>query len=118
MQVNQNTTPFFFLGKTHRQNMHNLFRTISSKEPGKKGAAQGTGHKTQGLCSLAADSRQRAAKNSNVYVTKNSMLYAITKYLILMAARKNDKGNGRKMKLKIAEDATNCLIAESARELL
>jgi hypothetical protein len=31
------------------------------------------------------------------------MLYAITKYLILMAARQNDKGNGRKMKLKIAD---------------
>jgi len=31
------------------------------------------------------------------------MLYAITKYLILMAARQNDKGNGRKLKLKIAD---------------
>jgi hypothetical protein len=31
------------------------------------------------------------------------MLYAITKYLILMAARQNDKGNGRKRKLKIAD---------------
>jgi hypothetical protein len=83
--------------------MHNLFRTVSSKEPGKKGAAQGSRHRAQDTGPVFASSRQRAAKNSNVYVTKNSMLYAITKYLILMAARQNDKGNGRKMKLKIAD---------------